>query len=111
VVDFPSSRRTAIPPEDEPARPAAEAVVERSATVKGYEYEKGKFVLFTAEELKALQAGSRKTIDIVSFVPEKGIDPIFFDKAYLFAPDKRGSKPYNLLLRAMHDTDRCALAR
>ena len=90
---------------------AAPAVVERSEMVKGYEFEKGKFVLFTADELKALEEGSRQTIDIVAFIPEHAVDPIYYDKAYFLAPDKRGAKPYNLLLRAMRDTGRCALAK
>ena len=94
----------------EPPGPAP-AVVDRSEMVKGYEFEKGKFVLFTADELKALEEGSRQTIDIVAFIPEHGVDPIYYDKAYFLAPDKRGAKPYNLLLRAMRDTGRCALAK
>jgi DNA end-binding protein Ku len=112
VVDFPTSRRE-FPPAAAPVQPpvAAPAVVERSEMVKGYEFEKGKFVLFTADELKALQEGSRQTIDIVAFIPEHAVDPIYYDKAYFLAPDKRGAKPYNLLLRAMRDTDRCALAK
>lgn len=108
VVDFPNPRQAVASPP--PAR-TDEPVIERSAMVKGYEYERGQFVLFTPEELKALEAGSRQTIDIVSFIPEHAVDPIYYDKAYLLAPDKRGSKPYNLLLRAMRDTGRCALAR
>jgi len=79
--------------------------------VKGFEFKKGKFVLFTPEELEALEAGSRQTIDIVSFIPENAVDPIYYNKAYFLAPDKRRSKPYNLLLRAMRDTGRCALAK
>jgi DNA end-binding protein Ku len=111
VVDFPNPRQAVATPPYEPAAPTEQSVIERSAMVKGYEYERGKFVLFTPEELKALEAGSRQTIDIVSFIPEHAVDPIYYDKAYLLAPDKRGSKPYNLLLRAMRDTGRCALAR
>jgi DNA end-binding protein Ku len=87
------------------------SVVERSEMVKGYEFEKGKFVLFAADELKALENGSRQTIDIVAFAPQHAVDPIYYDKAYFLAPDKRGAKPYNLLLRAMQDTGRCALAK
>jgi DNA end-binding protein Ku len=112
VVDFPTSKRELpLPPSTYEPRVAAPAVVERSDMVKGYEFEKGKFVLFTAEELKALEEGSRQTIDIVAFIPEHGVDPIYYDKAYFLAPDKRGAKPYNLLLRAMRDTGRCALAK
>jgi DNA end-binding protein Ku len=111
VVDFPASKRVLAPaPEPEPPI-AAPAVVERSQMVKGYEFEKGKFVLFSADELKALEAGSRQTIDIVAFVPEHAVDPVFYDKAYFLAPDKRGAKPYGLLLRAMRDTGRSALAK
>jgi len=112
VVDFPTAKRElpSPPPAYEP-QVTAPAVVERSDIVKGYEFEKGKFVLFTAEELKALEEGSRQTIDIVAFIPEHGVDPIYYDKAYFLAPDKRGAKPYNLLLRAMRDTGRCALAK
>jgi DNA end-binding protein Ku len=111
VVDFPTSRQAVALLPRELAEPTPESVIERSAMVKGYEFEKGKFVLFTPEELKALEEGSRKTIDIVSFIPENAVDPVYYNKAYLLAPDKRGSKPYNLLLRAMQDTGRCALAK
>ena len=89
----------------------AAAVVERDDIVKGYEFEKGKFVLFTPDELKALREASRQTIDIVSFVPQETIDPIFYDKAYLLAPEKRGGKPYNLLREALRTSGRCALAK
>jgi len=104
-----SSRSFALA--DAPERSHQTPVIERAEMVKGYEFEKGRFVLFTADELKALQAQSRPTIDIVSFIPEQSVDPIYFDKAYYLAPDKRGSKPYSLLRRAMQQTRRCALAR
>src|SRR5262252_2160123 len=86
-------------------------VVERADMVKGYEFEKDKFVLFEPSELKALEEGSNHVIDIVAFVPEKSIDPIYYDKAYMLAPDKRGGKPYALLAEAMRKSHRCALAR
>ena len=86
-------------------------VVERADMIKGYEFEKDKFVLFEPSELKALEEGSSHVIDIVAFVPEKSIDPIYYDKAYMLAPDKRGGKPYALLAEAMRQSGRCALAR
>jgi DNA end-binding protein Ku len=86
-------------------------VVERADMVKGYEFEKDRFVLFAADELKALQEGTRHTIDIVAFIPEKAVDPIYYDKAYFLAPDKRGGKPYTLLMEAMRKSGRCALAK
>jgi DNA end-binding protein Ku len=86
-------------------------VVARADMVKGYEFEKDHFVLFTAEELKSLEEGSSPVIDIVAFIPEKSVNPIFYDKAYLLAPDKRGGKPYALLTEAMRKSGRCALAK
>ncbi len=86
-------------------------VVERAEMVKGYEFEKDRFVIFQPEELKALQESPSHTIDIVAFIPDKAIDPIFYDKAYFLAPDKRGGKPYNLLMEAMRESGRVALAK
>ena len=86
-------------------------VVERAEMVKGYEFEKDRFVLFAPDELKALDETASHVIEIVAFVPEKSVDPIFYDKAYFLAPDKRGGKPYALLMAAMRESGRCALAR
>jgi DNA end-binding protein Ku len=88
-----------------------QTVVERAEMVKGYEFEKDRFVLFSPDELKALQESTSQTIDIVSFIPEKAVDPIYYDKAYFLAPDKRGGKPYTLLMEAMRKSGRCALAK
>ena len=88
-----------------------QAVVPRSEMVKGYEFDKDRFVLFTGEELKALEESGSPTIDILSFIPVASVDPLFYDKAYLLAPDKRGAKPYALLAEAMRRSGRCALAR
>lgn len=85
-------------------------VVERADMVKGYEFEKDRYVVFTPDELDALETGARHTIDIVAFMPTGAIDPIYFDKAYYLAPDKRGAKPYSLLTEAMRKTGTCALA-
>jgi len=86
-------------------------VIERAEMIKGYEFEKDRFVLFTPDELKALDETASHVIDIVAFVPEKSVDPIYYDKAYFLAPDKRGAKPYALLTEAMRESSRCALAR
>jgi DNA end-binding protein Ku len=86
-------------------------VVERADMIKGYEFDKDRYVTFTPAELKALEESARHTIDIVSFIPLKAVDPIYYDKAYYLAPDKRGAKPYELLRQAMLESGRCALAR
>jgi DNA end-binding protein Ku len=88
-----------------------QAVVARADMVKGYEFEKDRFVLFSAEELKALEEASSPAIEIMAFIPEKSVDPLYYDKAYLIAPDKRGGKPYALLAEAMRKSGRCALAK
>ena len=73
-------------------------VVPRAEMVKGYEFEKDRFVIFKPEELKALEEGASHLIDIVAFIPADAVDPIYYDKPYYLAPDKRGGKPYNCLL-------------
>jgi DNA end-binding protein Ku len=90
---------------------ATGVVVARADMQKGYEFAKGQFVVFAPDELKALEEGATHVVEIVSFVPEKSVDPLFYDKAYFIAPDMRGGKPYSLLQRAMRKSERCALAK
>ena len=61
--------------------------IERGEVVKGYEYERGGFVTFTAEELKALDVESSKIIDLESFVPRGELDPVYFSTPYYVYPD------------------------
>ena len=108
----PFAPSASLPPDPPAPEPVSRgSVVDRDDIVKGYEFEKGRFVLFTQAELKALQEASRQTIDIVSFIPERAVDPIYYDRAYFLAPDKRGEKTYSLLLAAMRRSERCALAK
>jgi DNA end-binding protein Ku len=88
-----------------------DVVVSREDMVKGYEFSKDQYVMFTPEELKALEEAGTHTADIAEFVPIEAIDPVFFDKAYYLAPDKGGAKPYALLARALRESGRCALGR
>jgi DNA end-binding protein Ku len=85
--------------------------VDRSDMVKGYEFAKDQYVVFTPEELKEVEEKGTGMVEITEFVPEEKIDPIWFDKAYYIAPDKGGAKPYALLSEAMRKSGRCALAR
>jgi DNA end-binding protein Ku len=86
-------------------------IVERADMVKGYQFAKDQYVTFTPEELKELEEKGTQTVDITEFVPADSIDPIYYDKAYYLAPDKRGAKPYALLAEGMRLTQRCALGR
>ncbi|OUM94848.1 MAG: Ku protein [Thermobacillus sp. ZCTH02-B1] len=77
---------------------------------KGYEYEKGRFVLFEKEELDALAEETSKTIRILDFVDMREIDPIYFQRSYYLAPDQAGAGAYSLLLEAMKRTGRIGIA-
>lgn len=88
-----------------------EVPVSRDEMVKGYEFSKDQYVMFTAEELKALEEAGTHTADITEFAPIESIDPVFFDKAYYLAPDKGGAKPYALLAKALRQSKRCAVGR
>jgi len=87
------------------------ATVERDHIVKGYEFEKGQYVVFTPEELKALEEQSNQIMEITEFVPLAKIDPVYFDKGYYLSPGKGGDKAYRLLAKAMTETGRCGLAK
>lgn len=88
-----------------------EIPVAREDMVKGYEFAKDQYVMFTPEELKALEEAGTHSADITEFVPIESIDPVYFDKAYYLAPDKGGAKPYALLAKALLESGRCALGR
>lgn len=79
--------------------------------VKGFEYEPGKFVLVTNEELDALPIKSAKNMDIVDFIKIEEVDPVYFDKTYYLWPEKGGEKAYLILRDAMRRTGRVAVAK
>ncbi|SET98650.1 Ku protein [Paenibacillus sp. NFR01] len=78
---------------------------------KGYEYEKGKFVLFDKDELEQLTEESSKNITILDFVDLQEIDPIYFQKTYYLSPDQAGSNAYRLLMEAMRQTGKIGIAK
>jgi DNA end-binding protein Ku len=79
--------------------------------VKGYEFAKDQYVMFSAEELKALEDTTTHAIDIGQFVPLDSVDPLYFDGTYYLAPDKGGAKPYTLLATALRKAQQCAVGR
>jgi DNA end-binding protein Ku len=79
--------------------------------VKGYEYERDHYVVFSKEEIDSLRPSSSRTIDIQQFVPLEQIDPIYFDRAYYLAPDPSGAKAYGLLSEAMTDSNAVAICK
>ena len=88
-----------------------EVVVPREDMAKGYEFAKDQYVMFTPDELKALEEAGTHSAEISEFVPIASIDPVYFDKAYYLAPDKGGAKPYALFAKALRESKRCAIGR
>jgi DNA end-binding protein Ku len=79
--------------------------------VKGYEIAPGRYVTITPEELDAIDPNKTRTIDIEDFVQLEEIDPIFYDHPYYLLPDKGAAKAYKLLVTAMEEAGKVAIAR
>jgi DNA end-binding protein Ku len=91
--------------------PKDNLVVEKDDIAKGYEFSKGQFVLFSPEELKALEEKATNSIDIAEFVPLAEVDRIYLEKVYYLGPDKGGDRAYRLLAEALKETGRAALGQ
>jgi DNA end-binding protein Ku len=91
--------------------PTCKRFVERSEVVKGYEYEKGKYVLIEPEEIKKITPESGRTMEILAFVEQPAVDPIYFESSFLALPDGDTTKPYVLLLKALEETDKMGVAK
>ena len=91
--------------------PECNRIVDRSEVVKGYEYAEGKYVVVDDEEIKKITPKSSRNMEILAFVKESQIDPIYFDASYFALPEKDNEKPYALLLKALEDTDRVGIAK
>jgi DNA end-binding protein Ku len=85
--------------------------VERADLVKGYEYARGQYVVFSEQELAAIETKTDRTIEIEEFVPIDRVDPLYFEKSNLLGPDKGGQKAYKLLCEAMKKARMVAVGR
>jgi len=85
-------------------------IVDREHTVKGYEHAKGQYVVFSMDELKALDAVATQAIAIEEFVPATAVDPVWVDKSYYLGPDKGGERAYKLIHDAMLETGLVGIA-
>lgn len=85
--------------------------VERDDMIKGYEFSKGQYVLFTPEELKALEERATGSIEVMEFVPLKEVDRIYLDRVYYLGPDKGAERAYRLLAEALKETGRAAIGQ
>ena len=79
--------------------------------VKGYEYEKGKFVVLKEEDFARVDIEATRTIDIMDFVPLEEVDPMFFSKPYYMVPEKGGDRAYVLLNDALRDSGKIGIAK
>ena len=91
--------------------PKDNEIVTREETVKGYEFAKDQYVVFSVEELKSLEEKSTSTIDIAEFVPLAQVDREYLAKVYYLGPDKGGDRAYRLLAEALQQTGRAALGQ
>ncbi|MCG9967798.1 Ku protein [Pelotomaculum terephthalicicum JT] len=92
--------------------PYCQVEVPMEEIVRGYEYEKGKYVVINEDDFEKLAgAKSGRSVEIMDFVNLEEIDPVYYEKAYYLAPGDGGAKVYELFRRAMADTGKVAVAR
>ena len=90
---------------------AEDKPIPRSEIVKGYEYEKDKYVVVEDEEIKKVAPKTAKLMEILEFVKSADVDPVYLESSYYLAPDEAGEKPYALFFDALRQTGYYALAR
>jgi DNA end-binding protein Ku len=90
---------------------AEDKPIERGDLVKGYEYEKGHYVMVDEEDIKKVAPKTAKVMEILEFVKADQVDPIYLESSYYMAPDEGGEKPYALLFEALRQSQYYALAK
>ncbi len=91
--------------------PKEDKIIDRSETVRGYEIEKDRYVTFTEEELKKLEAQADRAVEITEFIPASEVDPVYFENSYLLGCEPTSAKAYHLLQEAMTKADRVGVAK
>jgi len=90
---------------------AEDKPIQRTEIVKGYEYEKGKYVVIDDEEIRKVAPKTAKVMEIQEFVKSEDVDPVFLESSYYMAPDEGGEKPYSLLFAALRETKYMGIAK
>jgi len=90
---------------------AEDKPISRSDVVKGYEYEKDKYVVIDDEDIKKVAPKTAKTMEVLEFVKSSEVDAIFLESSYYMAPDEAGEKPYALLFEALKQSDCVGVAK
>jgi DNA end-binding protein Ku len=86
-------------------------VVDRSDIVKGYEFRKDEYVIIDPEEIKKIEPKTAKTMEILEFVKESDVDPVYFESSYYMMPEEAGRRPYALLTKALEESEYVAIAK
>ena len=90
---------------------AEDQPVPRHELVKGYEYEKDRYVVVEENETTQISPRSSSVMEVLEFVPEAEVDPVYLDASYYVAPERAGEKPYTLLYEVLRRTAQAALAQ
>jgi DNA end-binding protein Ku len=91
--------------------PHCERVVQRSELVKGYQYEKDRYVTVDEDDLKTVRPESSSNMEILQFININEVDPIYFERTYYLGPDRNSEKTFGLLAKAMEETQRAAIGK
>ncbi|SRR5712692_2669425 len=91
--------------------PTCNRMVERSEVVKGYEYEKDQYVLFSEQELEKIAPASSQIMEILEFVKLADVDPLYYDTSYFVVPEEAGRKAYQLLVKTLGESSYAAVAK
>jgi len=86
-------------------------MVDHSEVIKGYEYETGQYVFLDNDEIKKIAPSTSKMMEIIAFLNMDDVDPIYFDSSFVALADEHGEKPYRLLLQALEETKKMAVAK
>ncbi len=91
--------------------PVCERVVENTELTKGYQYSKNQYVLLTDEDFEAVPVPTKHTINVLAFVKQEQIDPVYFDSTYYLEPGEAAKKPFALLAKALSEKKVSALGK
>jgi len=91
--------------------PTCNRFVERGEIIKGFEFDEGQYVLMEDKEIKKLAATSSRMLEILTFTKLSEIDPLFFDSSYFCVPEDSGKKAYQLLVKALEDTQTVGIGK
>jgi DNA end-binding protein Ku len=86
-------------------------VVERADIVKGYEFRKDEYIIIEPDEIKKIEPQTAKTMEILEFVKESEVDPVYFESSYYMMPEEAGRRPYALLTKALQESEYVAIAK